>query len=323
MTSQLRRNRQITARNLPSKKPSTSAGRILAIALGLIAGIYSPLEAGEPVVTLVSYSTGQNGSQLKWKPSQMVDSPDVKQAAAIGQIGDAPSKAPDNGVPPRANSPFSDPFQDKGGAAVLQTPKVNDSPATKSPFDLGPALTEPKKVEGSTKITSEVSKSPLSAVPKLELAQAGEECPKLGVELKSLTKTRILERLDLPGAELPPTCPLPRNPQASRGQQSTTFTWTASATCSKPAYFDDVQVERYGHTWGPILQPILSGAHFVATVPCLPYLMGLNPPNECVYTLGYYRPGSCAPYMLDPLPLSVRAALFQGAAVTGGVFLLP
>ena len=70
----------------------------------------------------------------------MVDSPDVKQAAAIGQIGSAPFKAPDNGVPPRANSPFSDPFQDKGGAAVLQTPKVNDSPATKSPFDLGPSV---------------------------------------------------------------------------------------------------------------------------------------------------------------------------------------
>jgi hypothetical protein len=289
-----------------------------------MAGLYSPLEAGESVVTLVSYSTGQNGSQLKWKPSRMADSPDVQQAAAIGQIGDLPSKAPDNGLAPGTSSPFADPFQDKGIATVLQPPKVDDGlPAAKAPFDLVPALTEPKGVEGSKKTTSEASKSPMPPVPPLELAQAGEECPKLGVELKSLTKTRILERLGLPGAELPPTCRLPRNPQASRGQQPTTFTWTASATCNKPAYFDDVQVERYGHTWGPILQPILSGAHFMATVPCLPYLMGLNPPNECMYTLGYYRPGSCAPYLLDPLPLSVRAALFQGAAVTGGVFLLP
>ena len=51
--------------------------------------------------------------------------------------------------------------------------------------------------------------------------------------------------------------------------------------------------------------------------------MGVEPPGECIYTLGYYRPGSCAPYMLDPFPLSVRGALFEGAVATGLVFILP
>ena len=297
MTLQLRRKRQITARNTLSKKPSTRAGRIFAIAFGLMAGVCSPAAAGDSVVTLVSYSTGQNGSQLKWKPSSAAESEDVQQAAAIGQIGDLPSKPSGDTVPLQADSAFSDPFQDTSRAALLQTPKINNSPAEKSFLAPGPAFTAPTRIEGSSKLSVEPSKPPMPPPPPLRVVQVGEgeECPKLGVELKSLTKTRVLERLELPEKELPPTCPLPRNPQASRGQEPITFAWTASALCSKPAYFDDVQVERYGHSWGLILQPVLSGAHFVATIPSLPYLMGLNPPCECVYTLGYYRPGSCVP----------------------------
>jgi hypothetical protein len=52
-------------------------------------------------------------------------------------------------------------------------------------------------------------------------------------------------------------------------------------------------------------------------------MMGLCPPRECQYTLGYYRPGSCAPYMLDPLPISIRAALFEAGAWTGAAYLIP
>jgi hypothetical protein len=48
--------------------------------------------------------------------------------------------------------------------------------------------------------------------------------------------------------------------------------------------------------------------------------MGLRPPNECVYTLGYYRPGNCAPYMFEPFPLSVRAAAAEAAGITAFAF---
>ena len=82
----------------------------------------------------------------------------------------------------------------------------------------------------------------------------------------------------------------------------------------------NVQLERYGHMAGPWLQPLASCADFFVTIPILPYEMGLEPPNECIYTLGYYRPGSCAPYLLDPLPLSVRASLFEAGAWVGGAF---
>jgi hypothetical protein len=67
----------------------------------------------------------------------------------------------------------------------------------------------------------------------------------------------------------------------------------------------------------------MSGVHFFGTLPVLPYKMGIRTPTECVYTLGYYRPGSCAPYMIDPVPFTWRAAMFEGAAATGISFIIP
>ena len=93
---------------------------------------------------------------------------------------------------------------------------------------------------------------------------------------------------------------------------ASTFAWTAAGTCHNPIYFEDEQLERYGHSWGPVKQTAVSAVKFFATVPLLPYYMGVYPPNECIYDLGQYRPGSCAPYYLDPLPLSVRGALYEG-----------
>lgn len=102
-----------------------------------------------------------------------------------------------------------------------------------------------------------------------------------------------------------------------------TFTWKASALCHKPLYFEQIQLERYGHDPGPILGPALAGAHFFANIAVLPYKMGIHPPKECVYALGYYRPGDCAPWLVDPIPLSLRGALFQTGAVMGMVYALP
>ena len=55
----------------------------------------------------------------------------------------------------------------------------------------------------------------------------------------------------------------------------------------------------------------------------LPYKMGIHPPNECQYSLGYYRPGNCAPYMLPPIPWSLRGAAAQAGFVTGAAGLIP
>jgi hypothetical protein len=102
-----------------------------------------------------------------------------------------------------------------------------------------------------------------------------------------------------------------------------TYTWKASTLCHKPLYFEQVQLERYGHSWPRCLQPVMSGAHFFSSVAILPYKMGLETPNECIYALGHYRPGSCAPYYIEALPFTWRAAAFQTGAVTGIHFAFP
>src|SRR5690606_41492589 len=118
---------------------------------------------------------------------------------------------------------------------------------------------------------------------------------------------------------IPVTCSLNDGSFDSRDFVATTMTWKASNACHKPLYFEEVQLERYGHEWGPVAQPAISSLNFVKNVVLLPYKMGINPMNECQYSLGYYRPGSCAPWTVGPVPVSLRGAAAQAAVVGGAV----
>ncbi len=101
------------------------------------------------------------------------------------------------------------------------------------------------------------------------------------------------------------------------------FMWVAPEIWHKSLYFDDVQLERYGQTRAPRLQPLLSGAHFFGTLSIMPYKMGLNHPFEMTSNLGYYRPGSPTPCVGRRLPWEWDAALMQAGAWVGGVFIFP
>ena len=82
-------------------------------------------------------------------------------------------------------------------------------------------------------------------------------------------------------------------------------------------------LERHGHERFPKLTPLLSGARFFATVPALPYLMAINPACDYDYHLGYYRPGTRAPALLQRPPYERRAAIIQGAATATGILIFP
>ncbi|HMC12168.1 MAG TPA: hypothetical protein VKH44_12795, partial [Pirellulaceae bacterium] len=123
--------------------------------------------------------------------------------------------------------------------------------------------------------------------------------------------------------DLPAECPLGGIRAAERNWLASSFNYHASALCHKPLYFEEVQIERYGHTAGPFRQPLISGAHFVLNLAMLPYHMGINPPTECQYALGYYRPGSCAPWMIPPFPLSLEGAKAEIAVALGMIYLIP
>jgi hypothetical protein len=125
-----------------------------------------------------------------------------------------------------------------------------------------------------------------------------------------------------PGNDYPCECRLEGETFRPRNFATTMFTWKAAGYCHKPLYFEDWQLERYGHSHGA-LDPIFSAAHFFVSLPVLPYKMGVELPWECVYPLGHYRPGNCAPWTIPAVPISGRGLAVQAATVTGIVFLLP
>lgn len=164
-----------------------------------------------------------------------------------------------------------------------------------------------------------------------KIAQERSDAMKSCAEGLAALKANRLDSIDLyigvtgsEGEDYPYVCTLDDGSVfVPRQWCEVTYMWKASGLCHKPLYFEDVHLERYGHSWGPYVQPLVSGAHFFGTLPILPYKMGLKTPNECVYTLGYYRPGNCAPYLLDPIPFTWRAALFEGGAAVGVAAILP
>jgi len=101
------------------------------------------------------------------------------------------------------------------------------------------------------------------------------------------------------------------------------FCWNATCLCHRPLYFEEINLERHGYGCCACLQPVVSAAHFFATVPALPYCMAVDCPGECIYTLGHYRPGSCPPWRRYRPPCDPLAAAAEGGVWTGMIFLIP
>ncbi len=160
-----------------------------------------------------------------------------------------------------------------------------------------------------------------------ERQKAAAACSQSRTNLRSKTIDQVILSIAVTGNEgidFPFECSIDQGDwHPGRAWEQTTYLWKASALCHKPLYFEDEQLERYGHSWPPCCQPLVSGAHFFTRLPVLPYCMGVSPPLECEYTLGHYRPGSCAPYMINPIPISARGALIQAGAVAGTAAVLP
>jgi len=101
------------------------------------------------------------------------------------------------------------------------------------------------------------------------------------------------------------------------------FYLEAARFCHQPLYFEEVNLERFGCSRRPLLQPIISGARFFATVPALPYLMTIERPWLCCYQESAFPAGRPAPWHRELPPLRLDAAVVTGLVATGMVFLLP
>jgi hypothetical protein len=82
----------------------------------------------------------------------------------------------------------------------------------------------------------------------------------------------------------------------TRGWPGRLYAWDAPNFYHRPLYFEQPNLERYGHfhkSWR--LQSAISAAHFFAAIPAVPVKMCIDKPCERVYTLGHFRPGNCNP----------------------------
>ncbi len=101
------------------------------------------------------------------------------------------------------------------------------------------------------------------------------------------------------------------------------YQWHASNLHHYPLYFEDPALERYGHTHESYLQPVVSVARFGVQLVGLPYQMTIDPVWKRRYTLGWYRPGECAPKQYEQIPWNTKAAINQAAVTSGLWFAFP
>ena len=114
------------------------------------------------------------------------------------------------------------------------------------------------------------------------------------------------------------------------------YQWEAPATRHLPLLFEDPNLERLGYAYGfwniglcdepprggQRIQPLISCANFIGRIPLIPYMAGVHPLTEPVYTLGVDRPGSPVPYRRYLPHYSLRGAVYQ-AGFTSIAFIIP
>jgi len=112
-------------------------------------------------------------------------------------------------------------------------------------------------------------------------------------------------------------------PYTPRVMPDTEYHWEPTNAFSNPIYFEDPVLERYGHTFHPLIQAPVSIGKFGVQLVGLPYQVGLHHPQKKLYHLGWYNAGDYVPYRIHQIPWNARAAAHQAALVLGVGALTP
>jgi len=210
------------------------------------------------------------------------------------------------------------------------------APQEDTPMRGGPAPTLPPLQESEGVVQPDMERAdgrnPFQEETAVPADAAGMERRPIG----SVTTSILLSTGDLPEnsaqAKFPAMRDIPKDAVFTRAWPGIVYQWEPSYLCHRPLYFEEVNLERYGYMPGghycngipaALVQPVLSGARFFATIPILPYKGTVEPPYECIYTLGHYRPGSPAPHQIHWMPLSPAAGGVEALYATALVFAIP
>ncbi|MCG6155480.1 hypothetical protein [Rubinisphaera margarita] len=193
--------------------------------------------------------------------------------------------------------------------STLQTPEIE---ATEKEIENSPFLDE--RIKPLSDISPYVTYEPDASLREVDPTR--HFCPRAEFAhlMPSSSNSKCPEISELPGDEVSHT----------RQFAHLQYCWAASNINYYPLYFEDPQLERYGHMHHPLLQPFVSVSRFNWQFLGLPYQMCLKPVAKCVYPLGYFRPGDCeAPKLYHQVPISLKAAFVTAEVYTGLFFIFP
>jgi hypothetical protein len=108
-----------------------------------------------------------------------------------------------------------------------------------------------------------------------------------------------------------------------RDWESSVYFWDAPSMCIGPLRYEEVNLERFGYSHCPAIQPVLSGMHFLGATMALPYSIAARPFGTCEYPLGHYRPGSPVPFRHIRPELRPWPAAAECMTIAGLILLIP
>jgi hypothetical protein len=108
-----------------------------------------------------------------------------------------------------------------------------------------------------------------------------------------------------------------------RDWEDSVYFWDAPSMCIGPLRYEEVNLERFGYSHCPPIQPVLSGMKFLGTTLALPYSIAARPFGTCQYPLGHYRPGSPVPFRHIRPELRPWPAAAECMTIAGLILLIP
>ncbi len=244
----------------------------------------------------------------------------------------APTPLPDDGI-------LLAPAEPTATTALLpQIPRTpvdqNPTPAPPPRLAPAPALTLPEESPRFTIPRSDLIGPSDREAPRIPRTAGPVELP----QLKKITEIQPFRTCSTDGSGVtmcppgsagagvdrcPEQLPLPILEGAERNFIDIEYCWDAPNLFRNPLYFEDVALERYGHTYCEPIQSIASASKFGLQLVGLPYQMALAPVHKRETSLGYYRPGDPAPHKCYQIPLNAEAAFKAAYVYTGMSFIVP
>ncbi|MFM8477855.1 MAG: hypothetical protein ACKOEO_18890, partial [Planctomycetaceae bacterium] len=165
--------------------------------------------------------------------------------------------------------------------------------------------------------------------PAVHRQQVNDEQPessrRLKTDIRTIKPSLSYALRDIDATQLPSDYDsrLDKGEYVARQMSPAVLQWAPTNFYHYPLYFEDPALERYGHAWHPLVQPVVSTGRFAGQLVGLPYQMVLHPVHSRQYALGYYRPGEVAPKKHYQIPWNNEAVVMQTAVVVGLFLIMP